>query len=101
MSDKDNGLRQTPWSPPFGTPEIGGTGLNGIGGGLDDPPGPNGIVQSPFRQAESAPGQSATPDSLGAPYPNFVNVDGQEGGAGSQLPHDITPRKPGYTIDKR
>lgn len=97
----ENGLRDTPWTPPFGTPDIGGTGLNGMGGGLDDSGGANGIVNSPFSQATAAPGMSPTSDSLGAPYPNFVNVDGQMGGAGSQLPHDITPKNPGYTIDKR
>lgn len=101
MSDRDNGLRQTPWTPPFDTPGVGGTGLNGMGAGLSEGPGGNGIVQSPFSKAESAPGTSATASRDWPVPPDFTNVNGQDGGAGSQLPDDITPRKPGYTIDKR
>jgi hypothetical protein len=101
MGDTENGLRQTPWTgQPFATPDIGGQGLNGIGGGLDDPGGPNGITRSPFDKAVPPPGMTATSDALGAPYPNTINTDGGMP-AGSQLPDDITPRKPGNTIDKR
>lgn len=102
MSDQENGIRQTPWSnPPFATPDIGGTGLNGIGGGLDDPGGPNGIVNSPFSQVWPTPGQQASSDALGAPSPNFVNVDGQQGPAGSQIPGDINLHKVNSDMSKK
>lgn len=64
MSDQ-NGITNSPFSAPFSTPDVGGTGVNGIGGGLDDPGGGDGITQSPFAEAVvPTPGMAATSDSL-------------------------------------
>lgn len=101
MSDRENGITQTPWGgQPFATPDVGGTGLNGMGDEFSQGAGSSGIVQTPFSQAIPANGgeRTATRD-IPAP-PAFVNVNGQNAPAGSQLPHDITPRNAGYTIDK-
>lgn len=101
MSDRENGLQQTPWGgkQPFDTPDVGGTGLNGIGGGLDVGAGGSGIIQTPYTKAESAPGMDATPQRDWPTPPNFVQVDGG-GAAGSSLANEITS-PPKNTIDKR
>lgn len=102
MSDRDNGITQTPWQggAPFATPDVGGTGLNGMGAGLDAGAGGNGITQSPFEKAWPTPGMENT-GQRDWPNPPETIVTGGAEGKGSQLPHDITPRNPGYTIDKR
>jgi hypothetical protein len=99
MSDQ-NGLRQTPFSDAFATPDIGGTGLNGTGGGLDDVAGPNGISNSPFKDAVPAPGMGATSDGLGGPYRETIDIAGGSP-KGTQLPHDIDLKHPNSTLDKR
>lgn len=98
MSDQ-NGIKQTPFADAWATPDVGGTGVNGIGGGIGDSGGPNGIVCSPFDKAEAAPGTSETPCAeLGQPAPQFVSVDGGSP-AGSQMNWDITQSR--NTIDKQ
>jgi hypothetical protein len=97
MSDQENGLRQSPFADAWGTPDVGGQGLNGIGGGIDQS-GVNGIVGSPFTKAiVPTPSGARTPDAFGTP-PDFASLtDGP--GAGSTAPWDITSSR--NTVDKR
>ena len=97
MSD-ENGIRQTPFSDAWATPDTGGTGLNGIGGGFDVDGGPNGITRSPFKDAMSPPGTGGTADNLGGPYRDTIDVPGGSP-KGSQLENPISNTR--NTIDKR
>ena len=64
MSDS-NGIRQSPFSDAWPTPGVEGTGVSGIGGGLDMGSGADGIVNSPFDKACCpTPGGSPTSDGL-------------------------------------
>lgn len=96
-----NGISNSPFDKAWPTPDVGGTGLNGIGGGLDQGGGGNGIIASPFDKAiVPTPGGECTPCAdLGQPPPNFIQVDGGSP-AGSQSPWDITPGHTA-TVDKK
>jgi len=95
----ENGIRQSPFSEAWPTPDVGGTGLNGIGGGIDTS-GSDGIVSSPFKDAVvPTPSGECTPvPDLGGKPPYTIDVDGADG-AGSQAPWDITSSR--NTVDKK
>lgn len=99
MSD-ENGIRQSPFSDAWSTPDVGGTGLNGIGGGLDQGSGGNGIVNSPWSDAfvPTPGGEETACAALGQPTPKTVNVDGGSP-AGSHAPWDITSSR--NTVDQK
>jgi hypothetical protein len=96
----ENGIRQSPFSDAWPTPDVGGTGLNGIGGGLDSDPGSNGIVSSPFAEAVvPTPSGECTPvPDLGGKPPYTIEVEGGNP-AGSQAPWDITSSR--NTVDRK
>ena len=99
MSDQ-NGIRQSPFSDAWPTPDVGGQGASGIGGGLDQGSGSNGIISSPFDKACCPiPGGSPTADGLesGKTASTFP-LDGS-GSQGSNAPWDITSSR--NTVDKR
>lgn len=99
MGSSDNGIRQSPFSDAWPTPDVGGQGLNGIGGGIDTG-GTNGIIASPWSNpACPAPGgeETACPE-LGQPAPKFITVDGQTSGT-SVDPQEITSSR--NTIDRK
>ena len=101
MSDDANGLRHTPWDPPFGTPDIGGQGLNGMGARDPDAPGPNGLQNSPYNQPLVSPsmGIAATgAPKLGQPGPDTIEVPGGSP-RGSQMTWDISNTR--NTIDEK
>ena len=83
----ENGIRQSPFSDAWPTPDVSGTGVNGIGGGLDSDAGPNGLTAVPFTDAVvPVPSGECTPvPDLGGQPPYTINVDGADG-AGSQVP---------------
>lgn len=98
MGDSENGIRQSPFADVWGTPDVGGNGASGIGGGLDMGSGPNGIVCSPYdKPACPTPSGAATADGLesGKSSSTFP-LDGS--GAG-QAPWDVTSSR--NTVDKR
>lgn len=97
MGDR-NGI-QTGFDDAWPTPDVGGTGLNGIGGGLDQGSGPSGIIATPFDKAivPTPSGEATASSDLGTP-PKTIDIDGGEP-AGSQMNWDITPRH--NTIDKK
>ncbi len=99
MSDQ-NGIRQTPFDKAWPTPGVEGQGLNGIGGGLDQGNGGNGIIQSPFSKAVApTPSGACTPvPDFGGEPPYTINLDGSAT-AGSQMPWDVTSSR--NTVDKR
>lgn len=97
MGDSENGIRQTPFSDAWPTPDVSGTGANGMGAGLDLGAGGNGVVSSPFDKAVvPIPGGERTADGFPAP-PNFVQIDG--GAPQSQQPWDVTSSR--NTVDKK
>lgn len=98
--DQDQGIRQTPFSDAWPTPDVKGQGLQGIGGGHTDAPGPQGIINSPFDKAiVPTPSGECTPvPAIGYPPDYTVNVDGADQ-AGSQAPWDITSSR--NTIDRK
>lgn len=98
MSDR-NGIR-TPFDDAWSTPDVGGTGANGIGGGLDQGSGGNGIVASPFDKAiVPTPGGEETPCAdLGQPAPKFVDIPGGSP-SGTHAPWDITSSR--NTVDQK
>lgn len=99
MSDQ-NGITQSPFTDAWATPDVKGTGLNGIGGGISDGSGGNGLIASPFKEAWPTPGTSETPCAeLGQPAPQFVTVEGGSP-AGSQMPSG-TVEHPPNTIDRK
>ena len=100
MGMDENGIRQTPFDKAWPTPDVSGTGLNGIGGDLDQGMGGNGIVASPFDKAiVPTPSGECTPvPDFGGKPPYTINVDGSDG-AGSQAPWDITTSR--NTIDRK
>ena len=97
MSSNENGIRQSPFTDAFPTPDVGGTGLNGTGGGMDDGGGVNGIIASPFKDAWATPGTGRTPDGIPAP-PDTIQVEGGNP-AGSLANLSISTTR--NTIDKR
>jgi len=100
MSDQ-NGIKQTPFSEAWPTPDVKGTGLQGIGGGIDmSGDGGNGIVSSPFDKAiVPTPGGECTPvPDIGYPPDYTVQVDGGNP-AGSQAPWDVTSSR--NTVDRK
>lgn len=102
MGSTDNGYSggtASPFTDAWSTPGVGGTGLNGLGSGLDSDPGPQGIINSPFDKAQAAPGLSATPCAdLGQPGPEFIALTDAPA-KGSQMPWDVTTSR--NTVDKR
>lgn len=100
MGSEENGIRQSPFTQAWPTPDVGGTGLNGIGGGLDQGSGGNGLTNSPFDKAVvPTPSGAETPcPELGQPVPTTVQVDGGSP-AGSQAPWDITSSR--NTVDRK
>jgi len=99
MGSNDNGITQSPFDKAWDTPDVGGTGLNGLGAGLDSDPGPNGLTNSPFDKAEKAPGLEATPcAALGQPGPQTVALTDAPA-KGSQAPWDVTSSR--NTVDKK
>ena len=99
MGSDSNGITQSPFDKAWATPDVGGTGANGIGGGIDTA-GPNGIVNSPFSQAVvPTPSGECTPVAeFGGAPPYTVPIDGSDG-AGSQAPWDITSSR--NTVDRK
>ena len=99
MGSNDNGIKQSPFSDAWPTPDVGGTGVNGIGGGLDHDPGPNGLTAVPWTGAVvPIPSGECTPvPDLGGqpPYP-AQPTDAPV--AGSQAPWDITSSR--NTVDR-
>ena len=92
---------QTPYSDAaFATPDVGGQGANGIGGGLDQGSGGNGIIASPFDKAiVPTPGGQETPCAdLGQPVPAFASIPGGDS-PGTQAPWDITTSR--NTVDRK
>jgi hypothetical protein len=96
MSDQ-NGITQTPFDKAWPTPDVGGTGANGIGGGLDAGAGGSGIVNSPFDKAWPAPGIERTSGGDIPNPPDFVQTDG--GAPGTNAPWDVTSSR--NTVDKK
>lgn len=95
----ENGIRQSPFSDAWPTPDVGGTGVNGIGGGLTDPPGPQGLVNTPFDKAFVAtPSGAETPASEWPAAPAFSQTDGGTH-QGEVLPWDITSSR--NTVDQK
>jgi hypothetical protein len=91
---------QSPFDAPFATPDVGGTGLNGMGNAFSADSGPQGIVNTPYTEAAIplSIGTSATPCAdLGQPGPAFVQVDG--GSPGENMPWDVTSSR--NTVDKK
>lgn len=98
MGSDENGLRQTPFADAWATPDLGGTGLNGTGAGLDPDAGVNGLLNSPFSEAiVPTPSGARTADSFPAP-PDTIQVDGGSP-KGSQAPWDVTTTR--NTVDRR
>jgi len=99
MSDQ-NGITQSPFKDAWPTPDVGGTGVAGIGGGLDQGAGGNGIVSSPWSNPiVPTPGGQPTADGLeSGRSAKAIDLDGS-GGAGSQAPWDVTSSR--NTVDKR
>lgn len=101
MSD-ENGIRQSPFKDAWPTPDVGGTGVSGIGGGLDLGAGENGIVNSPFDKAfVPTPGGSPTADGLesGKTAECIDSLGGANTGESQAAPWDITSSR--NTIDRR
>jgi len=102
MGANDNGHSgggKSPFTDAWETPDVGGTGLNGLGAGLDADPGPNGITNSPFDKATPAPGIEATPCAdLGQPGPQTVSLTDAPS-KGSQAPWGVTSSR--NTVDKK
>jgi hypothetical protein len=99
MSDQ-NGITQSPFSEAWPTPDVSGTGVSGIGGGLDMGAGANGIMNSPWTNPVCpVPGGSPTADGLesGKTASTFP-LDGS-GSQGQNAPWDITSSR--NTVDKR
>lgn len=95
----ENGIRQSPFSDAWPTPDVGGTGLNGMGAGFDPGPGGSGLIQSPFSQAHPAPGiEGIGCADLGGQPPDTIQVDGGNP-KGSQLPWDAPHIQ--NTIDRK
>jgi hypothetical protein len=69
------GIKQYPWTD-MPVPVPGGSGDQGIGGGLESDPGPNGIQQSPWTDPICpTPGLSPTPNSPDLPIgPTFSTL---------------------------
>lgn len=100
MGSNDNGIKQTPFADAWPTPDVGGTGINGIGGGLDQGPMGNGLVTVPWSGAfVPTPSGECTPvQDLGGEPPYTAQVDGGNP-AGSQLTDSISNSR--NTIDKK
>ena len=96
----ENGIKQSPFSDVWPTPDVGGTGVNAIGGGIDGDTGPNGIVSSPFSQAVvPTPSGDCTPvPDLGGEPPYTASIDGAPAG-GTHAPWDITTSR--NTVDQK
>lgn len=91
---------QSPFDAPFATPDVGGTGLNGLGSEFDADAGPQGIINSPFDKALIPLSIGTSPTAGGeipAP-PDFVQVTDAPG-KGSQQPWDVTSSR--NTVDQR
>lgn len=100
MGSSENGIRNSPFSDAWPTPDVSGTGLNGLGNGNIDDSGSNGLTASPWTPPFPTPGISETPcPELGQPSPDTISVDGGSP-KGSQLPDDITWTNRN-TIDRR
>lgn len=94
-----NGITQTPFDDAWPTPDVSGTGLNGIGGGLDSDPGPDGNTASPFDKAVvPTPGLTATTGGEIPTAPECVSLTDAPS-KGSQAPWDVTSSR--NTVDKR
>jgi len=100
MGNNENGIKQTPFSDAWATPDVGGQGMNGIGGGLDQGSGSNGIVNSPWASPfVPTPGGQATADGLeSGKSAGTVTIDGT-GAQGTHAPWDITSSR--NTIDQK
>lgn len=96
----DRSALQTPYGEAWPTPDVGGTGLNGLGNGLDLGGGGNGLIQTPWTDKVVSP-PSGTPTGGGEipAAPSTINVPGGAP-AGSQIPiGDLENSR--NTIDKR
>jgi hypothetical protein len=99
MGSDENGIRQTPFSDAWPTPDVSGTGLNGTGDGFDQDSGPNGLTAIPWADKPVPnPSGARTADKLGPPPPATIQVDGASD-KGSQSPWDITSTR--NTVDKK
>jgi hypothetical protein len=101
MSDQ-NGIQQSPFKDAWPTPDVGGTGVSGIGYLSDQGAGPNGIVNSPFDKAfVPTPGGSPTADGLesGKTASCIDSLGGADTGEVTVEPWDITSSR--NTIDRR
>lgn len=101
MGSTDNGITQSPFTEAFPTPDVGGTGVNGIGGGLDDPGGKgNGLTNSPFDQAVvPTPSGECTPVAALGGAPPYTADTTDAPAAGSQAPWDVTSSR--NTVDRK
>lgn len=100
MSDQENGIRQTPFSDAWATPGVGGEGMNGIGGGLDQGDGGNGIVCSPWSNPiVPTPGGQPTADGLESGKSAGTVTIGGTGAQGEQAPWDVTSSR--NTVDRK
>ncbi len=99
MSDQ-NGITNSPFSQAWPTPDVGGQGMNGIGGGLDQGAGSNGLVSSPWASPiVPTPGGSPTSDGLeSGKSAGTVTIDGT-GAQGTHAPWDITSSR--NTVDQK
>ena len=98
MSDQ-NGITQSPFTDAWSTPDVGGTGLNGMGDGLDQGSGENGIRQTPWANPiVPTPGGQRTSDGIGPNPPDTVQTTDAPA-KGSQAPWDVTSSR--NTVDKR
>lgn len=102
MGDTQNGISQSPFDKAWPTPDVGGNGASGIGGGLDLGAGGNGIVCSPYDKA-ACPTPSGAPTADGLESGKSASTFGLDGsgGEGSQAPWDITETRSINTVDKR
>lgn len=101
MGSDDNGIRQSPFADAWSTPDVGGTGINGIGGGLDDPGGKgNGLTHPMFDQAiVPTPSGACTPVAALGGEPPYTAQTTDAPAAGSQAPWDVTSSR--NTVDRK
>lgn len=101
MGSDDNGIKQTPFDSAWPTPDVGGTGVNAIGGGLDDPGGKgNGLTTVPWTGAVvPTPSGECTPVAALGGSPPYTADTTDAPAAGSQAPWDVTSSR--NTVDRK
>lgn len=103
MGANDNGHSgggASPFTDAWPTPDVQGTGLNGLGAGLDSDTGPQGIINTPFDKAQIPLSISTAPTGGGElPVPPATISLTDAPSKGSQAPWDVTSSR--NTVDKR